>query len=54
MWYTYLRQNAGLNNEWLVFAADSQAGSNTKLSVEDLFKPDFTVHDPEAKWINGK
>ncbi|TNN43103.1 Inactive dipeptidyl peptidase 10 [Liparis tanakae] len=37
----------------LLTPADSQAGSNTKLTVEDLFKPEFKVHDPEAKWING-
>ncbi|XP_072301344.1 inactive dipeptidyl peptidase 10-like isoform X2 [Eucyclogobius newberryi] len=31
---------------------DNQVGSDTKLTVEDLFKPEFKVHDPEAKWIN--
>lgn len=41
-------------NVALVFVADNQAGSDTKLSVEDLFKPEFQVHDPEAKWINGE
>ncbi|KAI3356572.1 hypothetical protein L3Q82_017770 [Scortum barcoo] len=37
----------------LLTPADNQAGSDTKLTVEDLFKPEFKVHDPEAKWING-
>ncbi|KAM8857924.1 inactive dipeptidyl peptidase 10 isoform 2-T2 [Synchiropus picturatus] len=36
----------------LLTPADTQAGSDTKLTVEDLFKPDFVVHDPEASWIN--
>uniref|UniRef100_A0A8K9WRU5 Dipeptidyl peptidase like 10 n=1 Tax=Oncorhynchus mykiss TaxID=8022 RepID=A0A8K9WRU5_ONCMY len=36
----------------LLTPADSQAGSDSKLTVEDLFKPEFVVHDPEAKWIN--
>uniref|UniRef100_A0AAY4ES97 Dipeptidyl-peptidase 10 (Non-functional) n=1 Tax=Denticeps clupeoides TaxID=299321 RepID=A0AAY4ES97_9TELE len=38
----------------LLTPADNQAGSDTKLTVEDLFKAEFIVHDPEAKWINGK
>ncbi|XP_024116225.1 inactive dipeptidyl peptidase 10 isoform X1 [Oryzias melastigma] len=36
----------------LLTPVDSQAGSDTKLTVEDLFRPEFKVHDPEAKWIN--
>ncbi|XP_071063221.1 inactive dipeptidyl peptidase 10 [Pseudochaenichthys georgianus] len=38
----------------LLTPAESQPGSDTKLSVEDLFRPEFQVHDPEAKWINDK
>uniref|UniRef100_A0A8C7ZUI7 Dipeptidyl peptidase like 10 n=1 Tax=Oryzias sinensis TaxID=183150 RepID=A0A8C7ZUI7_9TELE len=37
----------------LLTPVDNQAGSDTKLTVEDLFRPEFKVHDPEAKWING-
>ncbi|XP_017324623.1 inactive dipeptidyl peptidase 10 isoform X2 [Ictalurus punctatus] len=36
----------------LLTPADTLAGSDTKLTVEDLFSPDFYVHDPEAHWIN--
>uniref|UniRef100_A0A7N6AR48 Dipeptidyl peptidase like 10 n=1 Tax=Anabas testudineus TaxID=64144 RepID=A0A7N6AR48_ANATE len=36
----------------LLTPADNQAGSDTKLTVENLFKPEFQVHDPEANWIN--
>uniref|UniRef100_A0A3P8WH13 Dipeptidyl peptidase like 10 n=1 Tax=Cynoglossus semilaevis TaxID=244447 RepID=A0A3P8WH13_CYNSE len=36
----------------LLTPGDLAAGSDTKLTVEDLFKSDFQVNDPEAKWIN--
>ncbi|KAI2524856.1 DPP10 isoform 11, partial [Pan troglodytes] len=26
--------------------------SETRLSLEDLFRKDFVLHDPEARWIN--
>uniref|UniRef100_A0A671Q9S6 Inactive dipeptidyl peptidase 10-like n=1 Tax=Sinocyclocheilus anshuiensis TaxID=1608454 RepID=A0A671Q9S6_9TELE len=38
----------------LLTPVDTQPGSDTKLTVEDLFNTDFYVHDPEAHWINGK
>ncbi|KAK3542908.1 hypothetical protein QTP70_006529 [Hemibagrus guttatus] len=37
----------------LLTPADTLAGSDTKLTVEDMFSSDFYVHDPEALWING-
>ncbi|KAF3695171.1 Dipeptidyl aminopeptidase-like protein 6 Dipeptidyl peptidase 6 Dipeptidyl peptidase VI [Channa argus] len=40
------------NRKNVFFVADNQAGTDTKLTVEDLFKPEFKVHDPEAKWVN--
>ncbi|XP_035250641.1 inactive dipeptidyl peptidase 10-like isoform X1 [Anguilla anguilla] len=36
----------------LLTPADTTAGSDTKLTVEDLFKPEFEVHDPEPRWIS--
>uniref|UniRef100_A0A8C2GQ77 Uncharacterized protein n=1 Tax=Cyprinus carpio TaxID=7962 RepID=A0A8C2GQ77_CYPCA len=37
----------------LLTPVDTQPGSDTKLTVEDLFSTGFYVHDPEAHWING-
>uniref|UniRef100_A0A672J137 Dipeptidyl peptidase like 10 n=1 Tax=Salarias fasciatus TaxID=181472 RepID=A0A672J137_SALFA len=36
----------------VILLTPGNPGSDTKLMVEDLFKPEFKVHDPEAKWIN--
>ncbi|CAM4599969.1 hypothetical protein PO909_032958 [Leuciscus waleckii] len=36
----------------LLTPVDTLPGSDTKLAVEDLFSADFSVHDPEALWIN--
>ncbi|KAJ8256000.1 hypothetical protein COCON_G00198640 [Conger conger] len=38
----------------LLTPADTSSGSDTKLTVEDLFKPEFEVHDSEPRWISGK
>ncbi|ROL46392.1 Inactive dipeptidyl peptidase 10, partial [Anabarilius grahami] len=37
----------------LLTPVDTLPGSDTKLTVEDLFSTDFYVHDPEALWINA-
>lgn len=37
-----------------IFILDELTNSSeTRLSLEDLFRKDFVLHDPEARWING-
>lgn len=36
----------------LLTPVDTPPGSDTKLTVDDLFSPDFLILDPEARWIN--
>uniref|UniRef100_A0A8D0CHN9 Dipeptidyl peptidase like 10 n=1 Tax=Scleropages formosus TaxID=113540 RepID=A0A8D0CHN9_SCLFO len=36
----------------ILLTPDTSGGSDTKLCVDDLFKPTFIVRDPEAKWIS--
>uniref|UniRef100_A0A674JQW3 A-type potassium channel modulatory protein DPP6 n=1 Tax=Terrapene triunguis TaxID=2587831 RepID=A0A674JQW3_9SAUR len=33
---------------------DNSLSQKKKITVEDLFSPDFKIHDPEAKWISDK
>ena len=43
-----------INGIFFLISADTTGGSDTKLTVEDLFKPEFEVHDPEPRWMSGE
>uniref|UniRef100_A0A3Q0RSP0 Dipeptidyl-peptidase 10 (inactive) n=1 Tax=Amphilophus citrinellus TaxID=61819 RepID=A0A3Q0RSP0_AMPCI len=34
--------------------AELPGSSKSRLTVADLYKPEFSAHDPEAKWISGE
>uniref|UniRef100_A0A674A2P9 Inactive dipeptidyl peptidase 10-like n=1 Tax=Salmo trutta TaxID=8032 RepID=A0A674A2P9_SALTR len=36
------------------FADDGSKSLGTQLTLDDLFQREFQVHDPDAKWINGR
>ncbi|KAI3365823.1 hypothetical protein L3Q82_000813 [Scortum barcoo] len=33
--------------------AEVPGSSRSRLTVADLYKPEFSIHDPEARWISG-
>lgn len=41
------------NIRFLFILDELTNSSETRLSLEDLFRKDFVLHDPEARWING-
>lgn len=49
----------GLEVELPVFSfcppsAEQPSSGRSRLTVADLYKPEFSVHDPEAKWISSE
>lgn len=37
-----------------VSTVEVPGGSRSRLTVADLYKPEFSIHDPEATWISGE
>lgn len=53
LWWRY-KNWLGLTGVHCVFPVELPGSSKSRLTVADLYKPEFSVHDPEATWISGE
>lgn len=44
----------GLTGVCCVFPVEPPGGGKSRLTVADLYGPEFHIHDPEATWISGE
>lgn len=49
-----LWEQTGSDWSLLLFPVELPGSSKSRLTVADLYKPEFSVHDPEATWISGE